>query len=64
MFSLGKVSGYLWNSFVYLGKETNISQEEQAIVKELGKSGEVVQKLMSGLYGKRASPIPGQLVYM
>ena len=64
MFSLDKVSGYLWNSFVYLGKETNISQEEQAIVKELGKSREVVQKLMSGLYGKRASPIPGQLVYM
>ena len=57
MFSLSKVSGYLWNSFVYLGKEisypkkANISQEEQAIVKEFGKSGVVVPKLMSELYG-------------
>ena len=49
MFSLSEVSGYLWNSFV---KETNISQEEQAIVKELGKRGAVVPKLMSELYGK------------
>ena len=52
MFSLSKVSGYLWNSFVYLGKETNISQEEQAIVKEFAKSGVVVPKLMSELYGE------------
>ena len=29
--------GYLYNYFVYLGKETNISQGEQVIIKELGK---------------------------
>ena len=52
IFSLYEVSGYLWNSFVYLGKETNISQEKQAIVRELVKSGAVVPKLMSELYGK------------
>ena len=52
MFSLCEVSGYLWNSFVYLGKEANTSPEEAALQKELGKSGAVVPKLMSELYGK------------
>ena len=58
MLSLSKVSGYLRNYFVYLGKEisyskkANISQEEQAVVKEFGKSGVVVPKLMSELYGE------------
>ena len=52
MFSLCETSGYLWNSFVYLGKEANVSPEEAALQKELGKSGAVVPKLMSDLYGK------------
>ena len=51
MFLLCEVCRYLWNYFVYLGKETIISQEEQQIVKELEKSGAVVPKLMSKLYG-------------
>ena len=33
MFLLREVNGNLWNSFVYLSKETKISQEKQAIVK-------------------------------
>ena len=52
LFSLCEVSGYLWNSFVYLGKETIMSNEEQEYIKKLGKSGEVVPKMMTDLYGK------------
>ena len=51
-FSLCETRGYLWNSFVYLGKEANVSPEEAAFQKELGKSGAVLPKLMSDLYGK------------
>ena len=50
MFSVCKVSGYLWNSFVYVGKNANETPEEQAFMKELGRSGAVVPKLMSDLY--------------
>ena len=50
-FSVCEVSGYLWNSFVYVGKNANKTLEEQAFVKKLGKSGAVVPKLMSDLYG-------------
>ena len=48
MFSVCEVSGYLWNSFVYVGKNANETLEEQALVKELGKRG-VVPKLMGNL---------------
>ena len=51
IFSVCEVSVYLWNSFVYVGKNANETLEEQAFVKELGKSGAVVPKLMSDLYG-------------
>ena len=51
MFSVCEVSGYLWNSFIYIGKNANETLEEQAFVKELGKSGAVVPKLMRDLYG-------------
>ena len=51
MFSLCEVSGYLWNSFVYLGKEAIMPNEEQEYIKKLGKSGAVVPKLMADLYG-------------
>ena len=53
MFSVCEVSGYFWNSFVYVGKNANKTLEEQAFVKELGKSDPVVPKLMSDLYGNR-----------
>ena len=52
IFSLCEFSGYLWNSFVYLGKEVIMSNEEQEYIKKLGKSGAVGPKLMSYLYGK------------
>ena len=52
MFSLCDVSGYLLNSFVYLGKETIMSNEEQEYIKKLGKSVAVVPKVMRDLYGK------------
>jgi len=57
-FSLCDSNGYLWNSFVYVGKENNQSPEEEQLTKELGISGAVVPKLMSELYGK------GYHVYM
>ena len=50
MFSACKVSCYLWNSFAYVEKNANETPEEQAFVKELGRSGAVVPKLMSDLY--------------
>ena len=46
IFSLCEVSGYF-----YLGKKAIVSPEEAAVQKELGKSGAVVPKLMSDLYG-------------
>ena len=33
---------YMWNSFVYVGKEKNVSEEESWLMKELGISGSVV----------------------
>ena len=50
MFSFCKMSGYLWNSFVYIGKEPSLDREE--LEKEFGESGAVVPKLMQDLYGK------------
>ena len=52
MFSLCELSGYLWNFFVYLGKEAIMSNEEQEYIKKLGKCGGVVPKLMADLYEK------------
>ena len=52
MFSLCEVSGYLWNSFVYLGKNYNPTEDEINYERELGKSGAVVPKLMSSLYNQ------------
>ena len=50
MFSLCEVSGYLWKSFVYIGKDPSADNDE--LEKELGKSVAVVPKVMQGLYGK------------
>ena len=52
MFSLCEVSEYLWNSFVYLGKNYNPTEDEINYERELGKSGAVVPKLMSSLYNQ------------
>ena len=51
-FSLSEVSGYLWNYFVYIGKEAIMSNEEQEYIKKLERSGAVVPKLIADLYGK------------
>jgi len=50
-FSLCYSNGYLWNLFVYVGKQNNQSLEEEQLTKELGISYAVVPKLMSELYG-------------
>ena len=55
--SLCVTSGYLWNSYIYLGK-VNDSPDDAAFTEELGKSGAIVPKLMSELYNK------GYHVYM
>lgn len=57
-FSLCEATGYLWNSYVYLGKQNNVPADEAELIKKLGISGAVVPKLMSELYGK------GYHVYM
>ena len=44
-FSVCEVSGYLWNSFVYVGKNANETLEEQAFVKELGRAVLLFQNL-------------------
>ena len=52
MLSLCEVSGYLWNSFVYVGKDAVETNEHKELAKNLGKSGAVVPKLMSDLFDK------------
>ena len=52
MFSLCELNLYLWNFFVYLGKEAIMSNEEQENIKKLGKSGAVVPKMTADLCRK------------
>ena len=52
MFSLCETSGYLWNSFVYLGKEPNRNGDDPDLVQRLGKSGAVIPRLMGTLLNK------------
>ena len=49
MFSLCKFTGYLWNSFEYIGEDATETIEEQALVKELGNSNAVFPSLISDL---------------
>ena len=49
MFSLCEVSGYPWNSFVYVGKDAVETNEHKELAKNLDKSGAVAPKLMSDL---------------
>ena len=51
IFILSELSGYLWSSFVFLGKEAIMSNEEQEYIKKLGKSDAMVLKLMADLDG-------------
>ena len=52
LFSLCETSGYLWNSFVYLGKEPNRNGDDPDLVRRLGKSGAVIPRLMGSLLNK------------
>ena len=51
LFSLCESSGYVWNSFVYLGKEPDRLGGNPALERRLGKSGAVVPRLLEGLMG-------------
>ena len=50
MYSLCEVSGYFWNSFVYVSKEAVETNEHKEIAKNLGKSGAVVSRMMGTIY--------------
>ena len=52
MFSLCETAGYLWNSYVYLGKVPEAAATDMEMVRRLGKSGAVISRLMKGLLGK------------
>ena len=52
MFSLCEDSGYLWNSFVYLGKNGERDPEEKQLESRIGKSGAVVIVLIKELLGR------------
>jgi len=52
MFSLCETTGYLWNSYVYLGKEPDAVATDMEMVRRLGKSGPVIPRLVEGLLGK------------
>ena len=51
-FQFCEIFGYIWNSFrLFREKMLTRTLEEQAFVKELGKRGAILPKLMSDLYG-------------
>lgn len=52
MFSLCETTGYLWNSYVYLGKEPDAAAGDQQLIHRLGKSGAVIPRQMEGPLGK------------
>lgn len=52
MFSLCENSGYLWNSFVYLGKEPNRNDDDPQLEWRLGKNGAIIPRLMETLLNK------------
>lgn len=52
LFSLCETSGYLWNCFVYLGKEPNRNGDDPDLVRRLGKSGAFIPRLMETLLNK------------
>ena len=52
MFSLCENSGYLWNSYVYLGKEPDRHAADRQLLNRLGLSGVVIPRLMENLLDK------------
>ena len=51
MFSLCEYSGYLWKSFVYLGKNSKPHPDEEQLESRIGKLGAVVISLVKDLLG-------------
>ena len=51
LFSLCEDSGYLWNSFVYLGKTAAGDDEQRALENRIGKTGLIVANLANDLLG-------------
>ena len=52
MFSLCETTGYLWNSYVYLGKVPNAVATDMEMVRRMGKSDAVILRLLESLLGK------------
>ena len=46
MFCVYETTGYLWNSYVYLGKEPDAIATYMEMVRRLGKSGAVIPRLV------------------
>ena len=51
LFSLCEECGYWYNSFLYLGKDATLTEEEEEMQKEIGKSGAIVVKLVKNVIG-------------
>ena len=52
MFSLCETTGYLSNSYVYLGKVPNAVATDMEMVRRMGKNDAVILRLLEGLLGK------------
>ena len=52
MFSLFETTGYLWNSYVYLGKVPNAVATDMEMVRRMAKSDAVIPRLLESLLEK------------
>ena len=52
MFSLCETTGYLWNSYVYLGKVPNAVATDMEMVRRMAKSCAVIPRLLESLIEK------------
>ena len=52
MLSLCETTGYLWNSYVYLGKVPNAVATDMEMVRRMGKSDAVVPRLLDAFMRK------------
>ena len=51
MFSLCEDSGYLWDCFIYVGKNCELNLEEEELERRTGKSGAAIISLIKELTG-------------
>ena len=52
LFNLCEYIDYLWNSFLYSGRNENLAAEEKRFERHLGKSEAVIPRLMQDLFGQ------------